>query len=651
MKLNKIFSVLFLLSLGLFFIGCNEPDDDPDDDPIVPDLTITTLSVTLKVAETHQIAASITNGVPKTTYNALFVSGNEAVATVSATGLVTAVAVGQTTITVSISEHPTVIQTVSLTVEAADDPDPDPDPDPVEPLTLTGPDTVFVGSSITLVGDDADNTAHVVYWESNNTAILRVDQNGVVRGMSAGTAKIIISSFITGKSIEKEITAVIPETTGIEIAPLTITNITLSTSFKINATILPIGATGEIIWESSDVNIATIDASGTVDPTGPGEVTMKATVNNTSFSAEITFSVTPTPVEIFDLFNVEDPLVKTVRVFGYENAGASSYDYAMRTSVNLYLSEPLTIIEAPIPFRDPVENRPGFIKTQTDYITIHDTAAAAAGGNASAHSTYVTNGGGGTSWHYTCGTDGIYHHLPNNEVAWHAGDGSNLSDMTQAANDSLILATSQTPIVSITPDGYYSLNGTKSAILAPTDSGRILTAAEITSSGVNVEIGENGNWWIGNTYFNNSYHVIANGGGNRNSIGIESCINVGSDVFLCWAKLAKLVAFLLEEQGLDITAVVQHNFFSGKDCPMTMRHAEMWQYFVSMVRAEYLVRTYLKDYNIQFISSDPALVSNNGRVINLPNVATRVAYTVRITNNSGYDSQKIYYVDLPAKTV
>jgi hypothetical protein len=64
-----------------------------------------------------------------------------------------------------------------------------------------------------------------------------------------------------------------------------------------------------------------------------------------------------------------------------------------------------------------------------------------------------------------------------------------------------------------------------------------------------------------------------------------------------------------------------------------------------------LVRTYLKDYSIQLISSDPTLVSNNGRVINLPNVATRVAYTVRITNNTGYDSQKIYYVNLPAKTV
>lgn len=39
------------------------------------------------------------------------------------------------------------------------------------------------------------------------------------------------------------------------------------------------------------------------------------------------------------------------------------------------------------------------------------------------HAEYVQNGGGGTSWHYSAGDTGIYHQIPDNERAYHAGDG------------------------------------------------------------------------------------------------------------------------------------------------------------------------------------------------------------------------------------
>ena len=641
MKNNKFLLVLFILALGIFFVGCKpkeDPDDDPDDDLIIPTLTVAEESVTLKITETSQINATISDTTEVLTTT--FASANEAVATVSASGLITAIAEGTTNITVSVSGHPTVTKTVVVTVEKEDD------PIPVNPLTLNGPNTVAVGQTITLVATDSGNPENLVFWESNNTSVLRVSQEGVVTGVGGGVAKVIITSFYTPDTLELEITVTVPEATGVEIAPITVTNISLSTTFKLSAKILPIGAIGEIVWESSDELVATVDQEGRVKPMGPGEVTMKATLKDTTLLAEVTFTVTPTPIEIFDLLHEENPIVKNITVFGWETNGTYTYD--LYTSVSKYLAEPLTITESLI--SPSLDNRPGIIKESTEYITVHDTASAAASAGAVAHNSYVTNGGGGTSWHYTVGTDGLFHHLPNNEVAYHAGDGSRTYAMSQQNNDSGIVASSkEKPILSITVDGYYALNGEKTRLLAPTNNGTILTTAHINNLGIQTVVGQNGNWWIGNSWYSSGYNYIGNAGGNRNSIGIESCVNKGSDVFHTWQILAKLVAFLMEEQGLGIDRVVQHHFFSGKDCPMTMRHAEMWNYFLEMVQAEYLVRTVLKDYNVTFQSSNPELISANGRVINLPTVATRTSYTIRITNNSGYNATKVYYVNLPAK--
>lgn len=66
--------------------------------------------------------------------------------------------------------------------------------------------------------------------------------------------------------------------------------------------------------------------------------------------------------------------------------------------------------------------RPG-IRRKIKYVVIHETANHRSGANASAHSLYLQKGGdGSTSWHYTVDDHEIYHHVPDSEVAWHAGD-------------------------------------------------------------------------------------------------------------------------------------------------------------------------------------------------------------------------------------
>jgi len=72
------------------------------------------------------------------------------------------------------------------------------------------------------------------------------------------------------------------------------------------------------------------------------------------------------------------------------------------------------------------KHRPGTIKKSTQYIVVHDTANSNNGANANSQVRYLKNGAEGrtTSWHYTVDQDVCIQTIPDNEVAWHAGDGS-----------------------------------------------------------------------------------------------------------------------------------------------------------------------------------------------------------------------------------
>ena len=71
-------------------------------------------------------------------------------------------------------------------------------------------------------------------------------------------------------------------------------------------------------------------------------------------------------------------------------------------------------------------NRPGG-RNPDAYITIHETGNTDAGADAEAHGKYLAGSAGEaslTSWHYTVDDHAIVQHLPDNETAYHAGDGA-----------------------------------------------------------------------------------------------------------------------------------------------------------------------------------------------------------------------------------
>ena len=77
------------------------------------------------------------------------------------------------------------------------------------------------------------------------------------------------------------------------------------------------------------------------------------------------------------------------------------------------------------------------------------------------------------------------------------------------------------------------------------------------------------------------------GPGNTTSIGIEICVNAGGDFEAAKANAAALVRLLMEEHGIPLDNVVQHNRWNGKDCPKTIRAtAGAWEAFLALCRGE-----------------------------------------------------------------
>lgn len=363
--------------------------------------------------------------------------------------------------------------------------------------------------------------------------------------------------------------------------------------------------------------------------------------------------------------NEKKVIVQDVEVFGYQ----FNYNVKVLGSVSKYWFGKHEVIEyiAPLNSESNNDNRPGTKKTSTQYVVVHDTASAAETANSLAHAKYVSNGGGGTSWHYSSGSDGIYHQIPDDEVAYHAGDAL---VVPFSLTNTGIKGKITNPKVEI-KNGYYYINDEKSLIKSPkitfmlgedknlhyASDGFIQSrkapegakegeeflgdnSRRINEQGIRIDLGEDGYYYMGPTYYNAGFGYISNRGGNLNSIGIETMVNKGSDLYLTWQKTAKLVAHLLKDNNLNLDRVKQHHFFSGKDCPETMRHAKLWDNFIELVKFEYEILLLSDGVEIEFISNSN-LIDKTGRVITLPSSDTVIDYSVAIKDINTKEEIKV----------
>lgn len=298
----------------------------------------------------------------------------------------------------------------------------------------------------------------------------------------------------------------------------------------------------------------------------------------------------------------EKPFSKRITIYGWEE----QLETQILSSVLPYLFEPLAIKENIAPITN--ANRDGRIKPK-HYIVIHDTGDTAAHRNAQfwSHVVWTEQNEGkpyGASFQYVVGHDGVYHNIPDDEVAYHAGD-STQYDYT--LHDTGIVGEAL-PHVTI-QDGVYCINGVFTKVIAPMKG----TTENINDLGVLCK-SINGRYYIGETYYNETYQRIANRGGNNNGIGIEICVTKHTDLYYTFQLAAKLVAYLMDRYQLTLEDIKQHHYFSGKNCPETLRENHLWQHFLYLVAVEYQMRGFVQEgYEITCIPRC-SHIQSNGRM-------------------------------------
>lgn len=141
-------STLLLLALGLTFTSCDDEKDDPKD---TISLTIDPTSLAMNIGETQALTTTVKiNDVEDNTVVVTFSSKDESVATVDATGMVSAIAAGSAVIEAKYSGQ---TANCNVLVTAVEKPDPTPGSYGVtriagisDPTAFgTGDDSAFLG--------------------------------------------------------------------------------------------------------------------------------------------------------------------------------------------------------------------------------------------------------------------------------------------------------------------------------------------------------------------------------------------------------------------------------------------------------------------------------------------------------------------------
>ena len=345
------------------------------------------------------------------------------------------------------------------------------------------------------------------------------------------------------------------------------------------------------------------------------------------------------------------PDIRPRQITVYNEGG--NWEYVLIPSVSKYLFEDIDMVENMA--EKGQHNRPGNVYEKR-YICVHDTGDPGLG--AKRWSEVVRDGKIGqttynASFQYVVGNDGYYHMIPDNEIAFHAGDGHTEESIFGVLPSGIFTHeyTKEKPKIEVNEEGYYLINGEKSKIKAPTnEQGEIkkkINDLGIYSELQKVENEENTyEYYLGRTWYNEKYGYISNYGGNLNSIGVESCVNKGSDVYYTWQKLAKLVAKLMDDNNFTIEQVVQHHYFSGKDCPWTKRNSGLWEYFKTVVLAEYQMLQYKKmGFTFEF-TSESEYINEKGRIIKPVKEETTLKYKIKVrdSNGSGLEERFTSYI-------
>ena len=237
-------------------------------------------TATIEKGETLELKAKVTP--EDTTDKLVWTSEDENVATVDENGVVTAVAVGTTKITVTAGK---VSASCDVTVVIS-----------AKEIALDKDEaTIEKGETLTLTPTVVpEDTTDKLVWTSEDENIATVNENGVVTAVAVGTTKITVTA---GK-----VSAFCDVTVVISAKDITLdkteANIEKGKTLELKATVNPEDTTDKLVWTSDDKNVATVDENGVVTAVAPGTAKITVTAGKVSASCDVTVVISMTGIEL-----------------------------------------------------------------------------------------------------------------------------------------------------------------------------------------------------------------------------------------------------------------------------------------------------------------------------------------------------------------
>ena len=204
--------------------------------------------------------------------NAYFSCSNPRVATVSSSGLVTAVSPGTTYINVY-SKISNAANAPYCTVT-------------VRELTPTGVSlpsslSLIIGESKALKPTVTPSGASTSFtWDSENPDIATVNSSGVVTGIKAGTTKVKVTTRIGGYTAYSNITVKDPPVAPTEVKVESAINLYKGFAYTIVPTLQPANAETTYAWESDNKSVVSVSATGKITAKEVGIATITVTTKN-----------------------------------------------------------------------------------------------------------------------------------------------------------------------------------------------------------------------------------------------------------------------------------------------------------------------------------------------------------------------------------
>ena len=183
-------------------------------------------------------------------------------------------------------------------------------------------------ATITAATDPATASFNAITFTSDNEEVATVDENGVVTGLSVGTANITVAATEMeefSETIPVTVKATAPTALALSSATIELDATTTTAELTVNPT--PANANTSVTWASSDETVATvIDGVVTAVSTGTATITATSTVApevSAEATVTVTFSESTVPAEIV----MNDGPTRTIYTLGENLIKNGSFEY------------------------------------------------------------------------------------------------------------------------------------------------------------------------------------------------------------------------------------------------------------------------------------------------------------------------------------